>query len=57
MEIALAALVAAAVAVSVALLVQRPRTAQVANGVPPSRAATEVAPTAGAERGGSHAQG
>jgi ribonuclease Y len=46
MEIALAALVAAGVAVSVALLVQRPRTAQVANGVPPAHPATEVAPSA-----------
>src|SRR3954447_26869444 len=45
MEIAVAALVAAAVAVSVALLVQRPRGAQVANGVPPSRPPTEVAPS------------
>jgi ribonucrease Y len=42
MEIALAALVAAAVAVSVALLIQRPRTAQVANGLPASRPAGEV---------------
>ncbi len=37
MEIVLAALVAAAVAVSVALLVQRPRAAQAANGTPPER--------------------
>jgi len=36
MEIVLAALVAAAVAVSVALLVQRPRSAQPANGRPPA---------------------
>ena len=40
MEIVLAALVAAAVAVSVALLLQRPRAAQPANGTPaePDRA-------------------
>ena len=49
MEIALAALVAAAVAVSVALLVQRPRAAQAANGVPPSRPPGEVASGGGAD--------
>ena len=49
MEIALAALVAAAVAVSVALLVQRPRAAQAANGVPPSRPPGEVASSGGAD--------
>jgi ribonuclease Y len=45
MEIVLAALVAAAVAVSVALLVQRPRAAQPANGTPsaPDRAEVPVA--------------
>ena len=43
MEIVLAALVAAAVAVSVALLMQRPRAAQAANGVPSSPEASERA--------------
>jgi ribonuclease Y len=49
MEIALAALVAAAVAVSVALLVQRPRTAHAGNGPAPSPARSELAPGAAAE--------
>ena len=43
MEIALAALVAAAVAVSVALLVQRPRTAHASNGAAPSHPPGELA--------------
>jgi ribonucrease Y len=47
MEILLAALVAAAVAVSVALLVQRPRTAQPANGGPPAPDHTGLAAAAG----------
>jgi ribonucrease Y len=48
MEIVLAALVAAAVAVSVALLVQRPRSAQPANGRPPAPdPAGMAAPAAG----------
>ncbi|MEA2418796.1 MAG: ribonucrease [Thermoleophilaceae bacterium] len=49
MEIALAALVAAAVAVSVALLVQRPRTAQAANGRPPAPDRTEATPAGGGQ--------
>jgi ribonucrease Y len=49
MEIVLAALVAAAVAVSVALLVQRPRSAQPANGSPPAPdPAAIAAPVGGA---------
>jgi ribonuclease Y len=47
MEIVLAALVAAAVAVSVALLVQRPRSAQPANGSPPAPAPAGIAAPAG----------
>ena len=48
MEIVLAALVAAAVAVSVALLVQRPRSAQPANGRPPAPDPAGIAaPTGG----------
>jgi ribonuclease Y len=48
MEIVLAALVAAAVAVSVALLVQRPRSAQPANGTPPAPDPAAIAPPGGA---------
>jgi ribonuclease Y len=48
MEIVLAALVAAAVAVSVALLVQRPRSAQPANGRPPAPDPAGMAAPAGA---------
>jgi len=48
MEIVLAALVAAAVAVSVALLVQRPRSAQPANGTPPAPDPPAIAPPGGA---------
>jgi ribonucrease Y len=49
MEIVLAALVAAAVAVSVALLVQRPRTAQAGSGVAARRGADgQAVPAAGA---------
>ena len=48
MEIVLAALVAAAVAVSVALLVQRPRSAQPANGSPPAPDPAAIAPPGGA---------
>jgi ribonuclease Y len=48
MEIVLAALVAAAVAVSVALLVQRPRSAQPANGTPPAPDPAGLAPGGGA---------
>jgi ribonuclease Y len=48
MEIVLAALVAAAVAVSVALLVQRPRSAQPANGTPPAPDPAAIAPRGGA---------
>ena len=48
MEIVLAALVAAAVAVSVALLVQRPRSAQPANGGPPGPDPSGMATPAGA---------
>ena len=47
MEIVLAALVAAAVAVSVALLMQRPRAAQAANGAPSSPEASERAGATG----------
>ena len=47
MEIVLAALVAAAVAVSVALLMQRPRAAQAANGAPSSPEASELAGATG----------
>jgi ribonucrease Y len=47
MEIVLAALVAAAVAVSVALLLQRPRAAQPANGAPPAPDRGELPATAG----------
>jgi ribonuclease Y len=47
MEIVLAALVAAAVAVSVALLVQRPRSAQPANGRPPAPDPAGMAAPAG----------
>jgi ribonucrease Y len=47
MEIVLAALVAAAVAVSVALLVQRPRSAQPANGTPPAPDPAAIAPPGG----------
>lgn len=43
MDIALAALVAAAVAVSVALVLQRPRAAQPANGTPPTAERREAA--------------
>jgi ribonuclease Y len=48
MEIVLAALVAAAVAVSVALLVQRPRSAQPANGGPPAPDPAGMAAAGGA---------
>ncbi|MBA3261941.1 MAG: ribonuclease Y [Thermoleophilaceae bacterium] len=51
MEIVLAALVAAAVAVSVALLLQRPRAAQPANGTPSGPDRTEVAAGSGIPAG------
>jgi ribonuclease Y len=51
MDIVLAALVAAAVAVSVALLLQRPRAAQPANGAPPSSDAADPASGSGSAAG------
>jgi ribonuclease Y len=51
MEIVLAALVAAAVAVSVALLLHRPRAAQSANGTPPGPDRPELAGAGGTRAG------